>query len=165
MNQAFVALGSNLSDPLEQVETAVSKLAKLASVKTTRVSPWYGSTAIGPGNQEDYVNGVIELTTSIEAPLALLDALQTIEGEQGRERTIKWGPRTLDLDLLYFSNQISTHTRLQLPHPRICQRNFVLFPLCDLSPELQINGETVLEHTKRVGTEGIWRLDGVNLER
>jgi 2-amino-4-hydroxy-6-hydroxymethyldihydropteridine diphosphokinase len=165
MKRAFVALGSNLSNPQQQVETAVSILANSAHVLSLSCAPWYGSKAIGPGKQDDYVNGVVRIETSLDDPHVLLDLLQDIEKQQGRTRDIKWGPRTLDLDLLYFEDESVSDARLELPHPRICERNFVLFPLCDLEPELKIHGKSVSEHKQHVSAEGIWRIDGVELER
>jgi len=165
MTLAFIALGSNLSEPQAQVKSAVVALTKHPLISVQRCSPWYRSTAIGPGEQEDYVNGVIEVKAHTDDAEALLDILQHIEHTQGRVRTIKWGPRTLDLDLLTYGDHIIETERLTVPHPRICERNFVLFPLRDLAPTLQVDGKPVSEHAAAISAEGIWRLDGAALER
>lgn len=137
MTIAFIALGSNLEDPLSQVERAVEHITQHPQCETLARAPWYRSAAIGPGEQPDYVNGVIKISTNLDA-FALLDTLLTIENQQGRVRNLKWGPRTLDLDLLLYDKQIINSERLQIPHPRMCERNFVLLPLYDLEPDLVI---------------------------
>lgn len=133
----YVGLGSNLCEPLAQVTQAISELAELEFTKLIKVSPWYQSKAIGPGQQPDYINGVALLSTQLE-PLELLDQLQAIETHHHRKRIERWGARTLDLDLLLYDDLSIQHPRLNVPHPRIYERNFVLFPLKNVSPDLRI---------------------------
>lgn len=129
---AHIALGSNLQDPLAQLRAAVSALADLPDTHLQRVSSCWRSAAVGPGDQPDYLNAVARIDTGLEAA-ALLEALQAIETAQGRVRTERWGPRTLDLDLLLYGNAIIDTPTLTVPHPRMTQRDFVLYPLREIS--------------------------------
>jgi len=131
MTPAYIALGSNLQDPLSQLRRAVIALRALPDAQFQRVSSLYRSAAIGPGTQPDYLNAVALLTTTLP-PLALLDALQQIEQVQGRTRSERWGPRTLDLDILLYGDQRIDSARLTVPHPALRQRNFVLYPLTEI---------------------------------
>jgi 2-amino-4-hydroxy-6-hydroxymethyldihydropteridine diphosphokinase len=135
MQRCFIGLGSNLEQPQMQLQRALSALAALAHCRLGLVSPFYGNAAIGPGIQPDYVNAVAELFTTLE-PHALLAHLQAIESAQGRVRTERWGARTLDLDLLLYGAQTIATDTLQVPHPRMRERNFVLYPLRDIVPDL-----------------------------
>jgi 2-amino-4-hydroxy-6-hydroxymethyldihydropteridine diphosphokinase len=137
MIRCYIALGSNLDNPLQQVECALQSLAKLPSSSLAATSPWYRSAAVGPGQQPDYINGVAELLTDLE-PLPLLAAMQAIELQQHRQRLQHWGPRTLDLDLLLYGDEQIELPTLTVPHPRMLQRNFVLYPLFDIAPDLQL---------------------------
>ena len=134
---ACLGIGSNLDHPLEQVTRAVQALDHTPGIQVSRLSRWYGSKAIGPGTQPDYVNGVVEITTSL-SPAALLEALQAIEHRHGRIRTEHWGARTLDLDILFYDDQQILTPDLQIPHPRIHERRFVLQPLADLTPDRRV---------------------------
>lgn len=154
MTRVYIALGSNLAQPLQQVEQGWQALSALPLTRAVARSPWYQSVAVGPV-QPDYINGVAALDTELAA-LDLLDALQAIELSQGRERKEHWGPRTLDLDLLLFGNEEIQHPRLTVPHPRIGQRNFVLQPLLDLDPNLQLpNAVSVAALLAQCGTENL----------
>ena len=143
MQRCYVALGSNLDDPRRQVDVALAALAALPRTRLLAHSPWYRSRAVGPGEQPDYINGVALLETALE-PLELLDALQKQEAAQGRERTERWGPRTIDLDLLLYGERLIDHPRLTVPHPRLAERAFVLCPLADLNPDLVLPDGTSL---------------------
>ncbi len=132
MTPAFIALGSNLDEPEHQLQRAVAALAGLPRSRLERVSGVYSSKAVGPGDQPDYLNAVALLATEL-APEALLDALQAIELAQGRERTVHWGPRTLDLDLLLYGDRSIDSERLTVPHPQMHLREFVLYPLREIS--------------------------------
>lgn len=140
MTRCYIGLGSNLAKPQQQLQDALRELDALPETSLLRSSGFYRSAPIGPGDQPDYVNAVAELETRL-APLQLLDGLQTIEAGHGRERTIRWGARTLDLDILLFGQQCIDLPRLQVPHPRMAERNFVLLPLAELEPDLVIPGE------------------------
>lgn len=128
-----IGLGSNLGTPGHQIAEALRALAAL-SATAIRVSPIYQSKAVGP-KQPDYLNAVAQITTAL-APLALLDALQGIETQQKRVKTVRWGPRTIDLDILTFADSVINQPRLNVPHPLLTERNFVIVPLHDIAPNL-----------------------------
>ncbi len=142
---AYIGLGSNLENPRTQVEQAFSELGSISNTELIARSRLYSSRAIGPGEQPDYINAVALLRTEL-APLTLLDALQAIEQTHRRVRVEHWGPRTLDLDILLLDNQIIDGERLKVPHPYLSQRNFVLYPLADVAPNLVLpNGIALTE--------------------
>ncbi|HDL5698405.1 TPA: 2-amino-4-hydroxy-6-hydroxymethyldihydropteridine diphosphokinase [Mannheimia haemolytica] len=133
MQTVYIALGSNLDNPLEQLKQAVEKLKKFAN--EFEISPFYGSKPVGPQDQPDYVNAVAKFSTDL-SPTALLDKLQSIENEQGRVRVRRWGERTLDLDIILYGNQQIQTERLTVPHIEMKNREFVIVPMFDLSPDL-----------------------------
>ncbi len=137
--RAHVGLGSNLDDPRRQLETAFEALARLPHSRLAARSALYASAPMGPADQPDYLNAVAALDTEL-APLALLDALQAIEHDQGRVRERRWGPRTLDLDLLLYGDQVIDLPRLKVPHPGIAERAFVLAPLVEIAGDIAIPG-------------------------
>lgn len=137
--RAYVALGSNLGDPLATVQAALVALADLPGGTLAGVSALYRSAPVGLKNQPDFINAVAALETPL-APEALLDALFGIEARFGRRREFRNAPRTLDLDLLLYEDLICASERLVLPHPRMHQRAFVLLPLLDLAPDIVIPG-------------------------
>ena len=131
-----VALGSNLGNSLATLTWAVSALKPMAERGGLRCSPWFRSAAMGgPPNQPDYINGVVLLHCS-GSPMVLLQRLQALERQAGRQPGPRWGPRVLDLDLLWFGQRCSATPELLLPHPRWQQRSFVLAPLVALDPGL-----------------------------
>ena len=139
---AFVGLGANLADPRKQVDQALAALERLPDCRLLARSRCYRTRPVGPQDQPAFVNAVAALETQLN-PLGLLAALQAIEQAQGRRRDgERWGPRTLDLDLLLFGDQRLQLPTLQVPHPRMAERAFVLVPLCDLLPRLGLLSET-----------------------
>jgi len=154
---AYIGLGSNLKQPLQQVESAIQHIKQLPESHLTACSPWYGSSPIGPGDQPDYINGTCSIETSLSA-LDLLTALQGIENQHHRERNMRWGARTLDLDLLIYGDTINNSAELTLPHPRLTERNFVLLPLADIAPKLALpNGQQIAHLARQCSRTGIWR--------
>ena len=144
MIRSYIALGSNLNQPAAQLQQAVSAIADVAGIRLERISSLYRSTAIGPGEQPDYLNAVVRIATVLP-PLLLLDALQAIERAQGRVRRVRWGPRTLDLDILLYGELLISEPRLTVPHPAMSQRNFVLVPLQQIAgPNLLLPDGTEL---------------------
>jgi 2-amino-4-hydroxy-6-hydroxymethyldihydropteridine diphosphokinase len=140
MTRSFIALGSNLEEPLAQLQRGIRAIAKLPETSITAASGIYRSAAVGPGEQPDYLNAVLEVQTAL-APLTLLDALQAIESLQGRVRGQRWAARTLDLDILLYGRGSLQLPRLVIPHPRMTERNFVLYPLLEISdPNLMLPG-------------------------
>lgn len=145
MAHVFIALGSNLEDPTLQAKLAINTLKQLPNSHVVAVSPFYRSKPLGPQDQNDYLNAVIKLTTTL-LPLELLDQLQHIEKNQGRVRKAnRWGPRTLDLDILLYDNLIIESERLTIPHYHMKKREFVLFPLFDIEPDLILPDNTLLK--------------------
>ncbi|GLS26877.1 2-amino-4-hydroxy-6-hydroxymethyldihydropteridine diphosphokinase [Marinibactrum halimedae] len=156
---AYIGIGSNLEDPLAQVTSACDALNTLPKSRVIQISHWYGSNAIGPGDQPDYVNGVAQLSTCL-SPIELLDALQNIEHQHGRVRLQRWGARTLDLDILLYGDHTIDLPRLSIPHPQLDKRNFVVFPLFDIAPKLVLpNGEPLNTLTSELTLCGLWKLD------
>ena len=157
---AWVGLGSNLGDPVAQVRSAFDALAELPETELIARSPLYGSAPMGPADQPDYVNAVAHLRTGL-GPHELLTELQRVESAAGRSRTgRRWGPRELDLDLLAMGRRRLADERLTLPHPGLGERAFVLRPLADLDPELEIPGVgRVRERLEQVGEGGLWPLE------
>ena len=140
MKRVYIGLGSNLGIPELQLHQAVEHLLKLPHSENPILSPWYRTSAVGgPADQPDYLNAVCRLATLL-TPQQLLNELQSIEEQAGRVRTIRWGPRTLDLDIIWYEQvQIDTPT-LTLPHPRAHLRAFVLQPLLDLNADFSLQG-------------------------
>jgi 2-amino-4-hydroxy-6-hydroxymethyldihydropteridine diphosphokinase len=137
---AAVGVGSNLDDPVRQVDRAVARIAALDGVEMIAQSSLYQSAPLGPGDQPDYVNAVLIVETRLD-PQALLEALQSIEIELGRVRDgARWGPRVIDLDLLVFGDRRIDQDGLVVPHPRMAERNFVLLPLREIAADIIIPG-------------------------
>jgi len=136
---AYIGLGSNLEQPVDQLQRALPELNQIPGSSLQASSSLYLSSPMGSTDQPDYVNSVAILHTELP-PMGLLDELQRIEQAHGRIRTQHWGPRTLDLDLLLYGDKILQNDRLRVPHPGIGERSFVLLPLAELAPDLQIPG-------------------------
>lgn len=140
---AYIGLGSNLQQPTRQIKNAISALHDLADTSVLRDSGYFTSKPMGPEDQPDYVNAVVELETSLTATELLLQC-QKIEQQQGRIKKRVWGERTIDLDILLYADQQITTDGLVVPHPGICQRDFVYLPLLKLKPEIIIPGKGLL---------------------
>jgi 2-amino-4-hydroxy-6-hydroxymethyldihydropteridine diphosphokinase len=153
--RAYVALGSNLGDSQQQLLDAIEALAGLPDTRLLARSRFYRTPPWGMLNQPDFLNAVVVLETPL-LPHDLLDALLGIERDAGRERGgERWGPRTLDLDLLHVDGKTVSDERLTLPHPHIAERAFVLLPLSELSPDLEIPGRgRVVDLLRGVDTQG-----------
>lgn len=137
---AYIGLGANLGDPAAQIRSARAELAGHPEIREIACSRLYRSAPLGPSEQPAYINGVMAVATTLE-PLALLKVLQQVEQQHGRTRDGQhWGPRTLDLDLLLYDQSVIDSDQLQVPHPGIADREFVLQPLLDLAPHLEIPG-------------------------
>ncbi len=156
--QTYIGLGSNLEDPMIQIQRAITALSVLSRCRQLVCSPLYRSRAIGPGDQPDYINAVVALRTQL-SPQQLLEELQAIENAQGRQRTIVWGPRTLDLDLLLYDKLRLDTPALTLPHPQMMGRNFVLCPLYDVAPDLvMVDGTPLATRLQALSTDGLEKL-------
>ncbi|MFO1434897.1 MAG: 2-amino-4-hydroxy-6-hydroxymethyldihydropteridine diphosphokinase [Gammaproteobacteria bacterium] len=138
---AFIGIGSNLQDPKTQVRTALRELDQLPYTRLAAKSSLYRSDPMGPADQPDYINAVAAITTLL-SPFALLDALLGIERAHGRIRgATRWGPRTLDLDILAYGDRAITEPRLTVPHVGIGERAFVLLPLAEIAPAFEVPGK------------------------
>ena len=152
---AYVAVGSNLNQPLRQVGDAFERLAALPDTHLEVHSRIYLTRPMGPQDQPDFVNAAAGLLTRLGAR-ALLDAMLEIERAMGRRRQERWGPRIIDLDLVWLHGDVIDEPGLTLPHPGVSERNFVLYPLSDIAPTLMIPGHgRVMDLKSRVGGGGI----------
>jgi 2-amino-4-hydroxy-6-hydroxymethyldihydropteridine diphosphokinase len=144
MTGVFLGLGSNVGDREATLRAAVAAL-DAAGVRVVRRSPIYETEPVGPRDQPWFLNMVVQVETSLD-PEVLLDVIQGIEASLGRVRTVRWGPRTLDIDLLLYGDRTVMTDRLVVPHPGITARRFVLEPLAALRPDLVLpDGATVAE--------------------
>ena len=143
-NTIFLGIGSNLDDPIHQIEQAIGALSVF--VHSIKRAPLYRSKPLGPQDQPDFVNTVIQGETGL-APSDLLNRTQQIETSQGRMKTMHWGPRTIDIDILYFANLRLTTPILTIPHQEIFNRSFVVIPLLDLLPnEMTPTGDRIVRN-------------------
>jgi len=151
---AYVAFGANLGEPVETLRAAAVALGRRPGVELVAGSPVYRTRPIGPPGQPDYANAVARVETTHE-PEALLDVLHAVEAEFGRVRDVRWGPRTLDLDLIWYDGEERTDERLTLPHPRAHEREFVLRPLADLDPDLVLRGRRAGDWLAGLDPQGV----------
>ncbi|MBI1194426.1 MAG: 2-amino-4-hydroxy-6-hydroxymethyldihydropteridine diphosphokinase [Gammaproteobacteria bacterium] len=157
--KAYVGLGSNLDDPEAQIRRGYAALARLRECRDPHASGLYLSRPFGGVEQPDYINAVASIETGL-SPEVLLAALQDIERRQHRTREVHWGPRTLDLDILLYGDKIVNRPDLVIPHPGLAQRDFVLYPLCEIAPEIVIPGlGPVGDCLKSCANRGLERLD------
>jgi len=155
MTLAYIAIGSNLASPLEQVNAAVQALGEIPQSRVVAVSSFYRTPPLGPQDQPDYLNAAVVLETALDAE-TLLDNTQRIELQQGRVRKEeRWGPRTLDLDIMLFGHETINTERLTVPHYDMKNRGFMLWPLFEVAPDLIFPDGISLKSI----------LDGLNAER
>lgn len=153
---AYVAIGSNLDEPEQQVQTAFESLARLNRSRLVVRSPMYRSAPLGPQDQPEFVNAVAGLLTQL-TPRELLSELKQLEHTLGRQApVVRWGPRRIDFDLLIYGTQRVDEADLTVPHPGVPVRNFVLYPLADIAPDLIVPGHgRVKDLAARVGRTGL----------
>ena len=145
--RVLIGLGSNLGDRRRNLERAVELVGGHAAVKWTRCSSWRETEPVGGPPQDPFLNGAGELRTTL-APAELLRFLHAVEADLGRRRDVRHGPRTVDLDLLFYDSLVVDDDELEIPHPRICERGFVLEPLAEIAPDLvhPLTGRTCRDH-------------------
>jgi len=150
---AYIGLGSNVGDRAGYLQAALQELDRVSDLRVVGVSPVYETAPAGVLEQPDFLNAVVEVRSHLE-PRTLLREMQRIEDRLGRTRTERWGPRTIDLDLLFHGDAVLDEEDLVLPHPRLHERAFVLVPLCDLAPDLvhPLLGKAVRELCREVGS-------------
>ena len=160
--RVFIGLGSNLENPSGQIKTAVKDMQMMPDTELVACSSLYKSPPMGPQDQPDYINAVVELNTELN-PHSLLDHLQKIEQQHGRIRKRHWGERTLDLDVLVYGEQSLKDERLTVPHPGIAERAFVIYPLAEIDEQLIIPGfgkaEQLVEQCPRDGLQQMENMD------
>ena len=152
---AYIALGSNLEDPTRQVHRAMENLSREQGIRLELRSRLYRSSPLGPQDQPDFVNAAVGVLTELSAR-QLLDRLLSIEKLMGRDRRERWGPRVIDLDLIWMIGEPIDEPGLKLPHPGVSERNFVLYPLAEIAPSLRIPGHgRVVDLAARIGDAGL----------
>lgn len=158
---SYIGIGSNQAQPITQTKQAIAALNNIKGTTLLDCSSLYCSAPMGPQDQPDYINAVAKLETTL-APLDLLDALQIIEQNQGRVRKKnRWGPRTLDLDIILYADQTIDNSRLTIPHYGMKLREFVLYPLLEISPQLQFpDGTSLIETIKECNKNGLTVITG-----
>lgn len=158
--RVYIGLGSNLDEPLAQVRRALAALTTLPRSRRVAHSSLYRSRPLGPSGQADYINAVAAVDTELD-PEELLAELQRLERAQGRRRDgERWGPRTLDLDILLFGDTVMSSPELVIPHPGLQEREFVLYPLQEIAPGLCLpDGSTLAEWVGRCPDNGLVRLE------
>ncbi len=154
MHRVFIALGSNLGDRAANLTAAIKAMEP--DVHPKKCSPVYETPPWGYSDQPKFYNQVIEAETAL-SPEMLLEYLKKIEVQVGRRETFRYGPRVIDLDIIFFNGEVIDSPPLVIPHPRLAERNFVLMPLADLAPDFRhpILGDSVLDMLDEVETEGI----------
>jgi 2-amino-4-hydroxy-6-hydroxymethyldihydropteridine diphosphokinase len=148
MAVTYLGLGSNLGDRKANLEQAIQKLAVHPKVKISKISSFHETVPVGYEAQPDFLNAVVEVETTLD-PKQLLDLALSIETSMGRKRTIRWGPRVIDIDILLYDNEHIEEDGLSIPHPRMLERRFVVEPLAEVAPDLKLpNGLTARETAK-----------------
>lgn len=159
MTDAYIGLGSNLDGPEQQLRDALVAINRIPGTTLSGVSSFYRSRPVGPAGQPDYINAVAHVVTTLSA-VDLLRQLQAIEDRQGRTREVRWGPRTLDLDLLLYGDKVINEKHLVVPHPELHKRAFVLYPLHEIAPRVEVPGLGPLEQLLRHSSpDDLYRLD------
>jgi 2-amino-4-hydroxy-6-hydroxymethyldihydropteridine diphosphokinase len=161
VSRAYVGFGGNLGDPASTLREAALELGRRAG-RVAAASPVYRSDPVGVTDQPPFLNAVAALDTELD-PDALLDVLLDVEASHGRVREVRWGPRTLDLDLVSFDDVVRADARLTLPHPRAHEREFVLRPLCDIAPDLVLSGRTARDWLESLDPQGVEPAAGLSL--
>jgi 2-amino-4-hydroxy-6-hydroxymethyldihydropteridine diphosphokinase len=157
VHSAYLGIGGNLGDRAWHLAEAVRRLNAPPEIKIAKVSSIYESPAVGYAAQPDFLNAVVHVTTSL-APHALLARCLQIETALGRVRRERWGPRTIDIDVLQYDALVLDDPALMLPHPRMRDRSFVLTPLAEIAPELTIGGEPVPALAEKIASGGLQRI-------
>ena len=157
MVRAYLALGGNVGDVEQAFRTSLAALRANAHVSVLKESAIYRTPPWGKTDQPDFLNMAAEIETDLSAH-DLLDLCLTIERASGRVREERWGPRTIDLDIIAYDDQMIADERLTVPHPHAHERAFVLAPMADLAPDLMIAGKSVRDWLAQVDTSGMTRL-------
>lgn len=163
MNKAYLGLGTNMGDKQAYLKEACKIISDNTNINIVKISKVYKTKAWGYTNQDDFLNICIEVDTNL-SPEELLEVCHEVENKLNRVRVIRWGPRTIDVDILFFNNIISTDENLTLPHPRIKERAFVLIPLMDLNKELAIDNKTISYYLSNLEKEELKQVEEVDIK-
>ena len=163
MNKAYLGLGTNMGDKQAYLKEACKIISDNPNINIVKISKVYKTKAWGYTNQDDFLNICIEVDTNL-SPEELLEVCHEVENKLNRVRVIRWGPRTIDVDILFFNNIISTDENLTLPHPRIKERAFVLIPLMDLNKELVIDNKTISYYLSNLEKEELKQVEEVDIK-
>lgn len=163
MNKAYLGLGTNMGDKQAYLKEACKIISDNTNINIVKISKVYKTKAWGYTNQDDFLNICIEVDTNL-SPEELLEVCHEVENKLNRVRVIRWGPRTIDVDILFFNNIISTDENLTLPHPRIKERAFVLIPLMDLNKELVIDNKTISYYLSNLEKEELKQVEEVDIK-
>lgn len=156
MTEVYLSLGSNLGDREKYLKEAVKRLKSNKNIVLKKLSPIYETKPVGYLEQDNFLNAAILIETDL-TPYELLGVTTSIEAELKRERTIKWGPRTIDIDILLYDGLILHDEKLTIPHPHMWERAFVLIPLRDINPSLSKNGLSIDELIQGlIDKQGVW---------
>ncbi|MDI3519787.1 MAG: 2-amino-4-hydroxy-6-hydroxymethyldihydropteridine diphosphokinase [Caldanaerobacter sp.] len=156
MTEVYLSLGSNLGDREKYLKEAVKRLKSNKNIVLKKLSPIYETKPVGYLEQDNFLNAAILIETDL-TPYELLDVTTSIEAELKRKRTIKWGPRTIDIDILLYDGLILNDEKLTIPHPHMWERAFVLIPLRDINPSLSKNGLSIDELIQGlIDKQGVW---------
>ena len=157
MAKAYLGLGSNIGDTKQNLNSAIEMINSSEDMKLLSKSSYYETEPVGYEDQDWFLNVVVEIETILE-PKKLLEFCQSIEEQLKRKRIIRWGPRTIDVDILLYDNYSSNEEILTIPHPRMMERAFVMIPLFEIAPDLMINGLPINKIVERVeGSETVFK--------
>ena len=161
MHDAYLGVGGNLGDRLQNLTEAVRRLHATPGIRVASVSSVYESTAVGMTAQPDFLNLVAHVTTDC-SPAELLAHCLRIEGELGRVRRERWGPRTVDIDVLLYNDVVLSDPALTIPHPRMLERSFVLVPLAEIAPQVRVNGNSIAALAAQLDRAGLVKSGGLD---
>ena len=162
---AYLGLGANLGDRAANLREAVGRLDGSGSCVVMAVSSLYATSPVGIEDQPEFLNAVIRVDTTL-SPGDLLDLCGSIENDMGRKRTIRWGPRVIDIDILIYDNVACNNERLTIPHPRMMERAFVLAPLAEIAPDVElVGGISAADAAGRIDGAGVRRVQDESWSR
>ncbi len=153
--KVYIGIGANQGEREQNLREGIRGIKDLPSTKVTGISSLYCTGPVGYAEQDDFLNAVVQVITGLE-PVDLLHGLQQIESEMGRVRTVRWGPRIIDLDIILYGNEEINLPEIQVPHPRLAERAFVLVPLAEFEPNLILSGIVISEKIKQVYSQKIY---------
>lgn len=157
MAKAYLGLGSNIGNKREYIDAALQLLREHKDIQVTDRSSYYETDPVGYLDQDSFLNIVAAIETSLE-PMSLLFYCNEIEQKLKRKREIRWGPRTIDVDILLYENYTSQDEHLTIPHPRMCERSFVMIPLYEIAKDIRIFGHSIGDIVEKLGQEGIRKI-------